>query len=128
MEDADRRPDRMIAAEKKRVAGAAEDRPHAAAVRLDPCRARIVQTAAVHRAPEVRVEFEVGAAPLLAHRSKQMLEMILDCRMRSIECVPWPAPPAAERHPIGPQRPAVAIGDEPIRMLLEDRRFGFSDE
>src|SRR5438876_4442555 len=109
-----RRPDRMIAAEEKRVARAAHDRLHPATVRLDPRRVRIVETAAVHRAPEVRVELEVRAAPLLAHRRKETLEMLLDVRMRAVERVPRAATPASERHAIGAQRRTIRILDEPL--------------
>src|SRR4029077_3434666 len=53
VDQAERRPDWVIAAEEKAVARAANDRLHAAAVGLDACRARVVEPSAVHRTPEV---------------------------------------------------------------------------
>src|SRR5436190_24213445 len=52
--EADRRPDWMVAAEEKRGARAAHERLHAAPIRFDARRAWIVEAAAVHRRPEVR--------------------------------------------------------------------------
>ena len=118
----------MIAAEHERVAGAAKDRRHAAPIRFDARRARIVEAAAVKRAPEIRVELEVRAAPLVPHGSEQPLEMLLHVGVRAVERVPWASPPAAECDAIGAQRRAVVAAHEPVAMIAEDRRRLFGDE
>src|SRR5439155_10182428 len=100
-------PQRMIAAEDERIARAAKDRLHAAAIRFDARRLRIVETAAVHRAPEVRVQLEVGAAPFLPHRAEDVREMLLRIAVRAVERVPGTATPAAKGHAIGSQRCAL---------------------
>src|SRR5206468_11035939 len=67
MDEAQRRPDGVVAAEQEAVAGALDDRLHAAAVGLDAGGGGIVEVAAVDGAPEVGVQLEVGAAPVVAH-------------------------------------------------------------
>ena len=128
VDHADRRPDRMVAAEDERVAAAAQHRRHAAPIGLDARRARIVEAAAVNRAPEVGVELEIRAAPLVAHRREDALEMRLRFRMRAVERVPRATAPAAERDAIGAQRLAVIVFHEPVGMLLEEIRALFGDE
>ena len=88
----------------------------------------IVEPAAMHRAPEIGVELEIGATPFLAHGAKELFEMPLHLGMRAVERVPWPAPPAAERHAIGSQRRAGGVLDEPAGMLLKDRGLLFGNE
>src|SRR5437879_13159615 len=97
----------MIAAEEKPITGAAANRPHAAAVRIDARGAAIVEAAAVHRAPEGRIELEVRAAPLPPHRPEHVLEMRPGAAMRPVDGLPRPAPPAAERPALRSQRLAV---------------------
>src|SRR4051794_31352818 len=48
--------------------------------------------------------------------------------MRAVEHVPRAAAPAAERHPIRAQRRAARLLDEPVLVLLEDRRPGLGDK
>src|SRR5262249_40626890 len=122
VDEAGRRPDRMIAAEEESIARATRNRRHAAPVGFNPRRARIMEPSAVHRAPEGRIELEVGAPPLLAHRAEYALEVCLRLRMRSVDRVPRTAAPSAERHTIGSQRRAVGVANEPIGMLLEQMR------
>ena len=80
------------------------------------------------RAPEVRVELEVGDTPLAAHGSEHAFEMRLHLGVRAVEHVPRAAPPAAKCHLVGTQRRSVGVLDEPSRMLLEDMRLFFGDE
>src|SRR5262245_40075963 len=110
----------MIAAKDEGIAGALQHCLHTAAIGLDACSARIVKPSAVNRAPEVCIELEIGAAPLLAHRPKDVCQVRLRVRMRAVERVPGPAAPAAKRDPIRPQRLAAVVAHEPVRMLLED--------
>src|SRR5437588_12852372 len=107
----------MVAAEDEAVARAAENRLHAAAVRLDACGARVPVSPAVNRAPEVCVELEVRDAPLAPHRREQVLEMFLHLRVRAVEYVPGAATPAAEGDFIRAQRLGVVVTHEPVRML-----------
>src|SRR5262245_53616843 len=97
MDQSERWPDRMIASQNEAVAGAAQDRLHAASIRLDACGVRIVKAATVYRAPEIRIQFEIRAPPFAAHRSKERLEVFLNFRMRSVQHVPWSVSPAAKR-------------------------------
>src|SRR6185503_14374627 len=89
---------------------------------------RIVEPSAMHRAPEVRVQLEVGAAPLATHGPEDAGEVILRAGMRTVQRVPWSAPPAAEGHAVRPKRRTSGLLDEPFRMLLEDSRLLFRDE
>src|SRR5262249_60188494 len=104
------------------------DRWHPAPVGFNARRAGVVKTAAVHRAPEIRVELEVCAAPIAPHRAKDRLEMFLRFRMRAIERVPGAAPPSAEGDLVRAQWLPLRILDEPIWMLLEQMRLLFGDE
>src|SRR5262249_21330000 len=128
MDQAERRPDRMVAAEDEGVTRAAKNCLHAAPVRFDPGRAWIVKSAAVHRAPERRIQLEVRAAPLRAHGVKHALEMFLRTRMRAVEREPGSTPPATEGDAIGSQRRACFVFDEPVGMLLENGGGRFGDE
>src|SRR5260370_42615915 len=119
VDQSERRPDGMIAAQNEAVPGAAQDRLHPAPVSFDAGRLRIVEHAAMHGAPEVRIELEVGATPLLAHGPEEAFQMLLRFRMRSIKRVPRPVSPPAEGHFVCGQRRAVGSLDEPIRMLLK---------
>src|SRR6185369_15049079 len=105
---------------------AAQYRFHAATICLDARRARIVKTAAMNRAPEVRIEFEVSAAPVALHRAKEFFEMFLHLRMRAVQHVPWTTPPAAKRHPIRTQRLAIRVFHKPIGVLLKHLRLFLS--
>src|SRR5205085_32842 len=118
----------MIAAEDEARARAPEDRLHAAPVGFDACGARIVKTAAVNRAPEVCIEFEVGAAPTFAHGAKDQRKVLLRFGVRAVEHVPRAASPAAERDAIRAERFAFFVTHKPIRVLLEDVRLLFRDE
>src|SRR4051812_48643649 len=128
MNQSEGRPDRMVAAEDEAVAGAAEDRLHAAAVGLDARRLWIVEAPAVDRAPEIRVQLEVGDAPFATHGAEQVLEVRLHLWMRTIEDVPRTATPAAERDLVRTKRRVVCVLDEPVRMLLEDVRVFLGHE
>src|SRR5262249_9719459 len=117
-----RRPDRMIAAQDEGVAGAAANRFHAPAIRLYAGCPGIMKVPAVHRAPEVGVEFEVSTAPVPAHCAKNFFKVLLDLRVRTIQGVPGSVTPSSKRHPVGRQRFTVVALHEPICMLLEDSR------
>src|SRR4026209_857224 len=97
----------MIAAEDETVSGAAQDGLHHASVRFDTRPPGVVEAAAVDRAPEVRVELEIGHAPVAAHRAKYVFEMRLHVRMGTVEDVPRTTTPAPERHLVGAQRGPV---------------------
>src|SRR5262245_756268 len=118
----------MIAAEQERVAGATPDRLHSVPIGLNARRAGIVERSAVNRAPEVRIELEIGATPLAAHRAKDLLEMRLRAGMRAVDRVPGAAAPSSERDLVGAKRIAVRVLDEPVRMLLKQMRACFGDE
>ena len=121
--------DRVVAAEDERVSRAPTHRLHAAAVGFDPRGARVVEPPAVDRAPEVRVELEVGAAPLRAHGAEDGLEVGLRLGVGAVERVPGAAPPAAEGHAVRAQgRPSASFTNqsgcclEDVRALLGDER------
>src|SRR4051794_32732846 len=118
----------MIAAENKAISRTVENRLHAAAVRFDACRLRIVQLAAMHRAPEVCVQLEIRTAPLVSHRVKQRFEMPLHFGMRAVQRVPRPAPPSLKRNLASRQRLTVGVLHEPIRIRLEQFRARFRDK
>src|SRR5689334_15274251 len=107
----------MIAAEDEGVACAAEYGLHAAAVGFDAGRLRVVEAAAVHRAPEVRVELEVSDAPLPAHGAEDALEVLLDFGVGAIERVPRAVAPALEGDLAGGERLAVIAFHEPVGVL-----------
>src|SRR5205085_7438408 len=107
----ERWPERMIAAENETLARASSNGPHAAPIRFDARRAPVRKMAAVHRPPEVRVELEVGAAPLTAHRAKDRFEMSLSLRVRAVQRVPGAAPPAAEGDAVRAQRRTLGVFD-----------------
>src|SRR5215213_2916852 len=96
----ERGPDRMITTKHKTVLDAAQYRLHAAPISLDARCVWIVKTAAVNRAPEVRVELEVSASPVASHRAEEIFEMLLHFRMSAVEHVPWTMTPATERHSV----------------------------
>src|SRR6185369_13563901 len=104
MNQSQRGPNRMVAAKNETAGTAAKYRLHAAPVRLDPRCARIVKAPSMHRAPEIRVQFEVGTAPVTAHCAKDQLEMLLSFWIRAVQRVPRTTTPAAERHPVRSQR------------------------
>src|SRR6266487_1290221 len=106
----------MIASENETVLGPAQDRLHPASISLNARSLWIVQLASVHRTPEVRIEFEVCAAPIPAHRPEERLEMLLDCWVGAVERIPGPPPPAGECHLVRAQRLAVTVFHEPVRM------------
>src|SRR5688500_5064098 len=118
----------MVTPEDERIAGAAPHCGHAAPVGLNARRARIVEVAAVNGSPEVRIELEIRAAPLFAHRRKDMLEMRLRFRMRTVDRVPRTTAPPAERDAVSAQRLTLLVFHEPVRMLLEEIRAFFGDE
>src|SRR5688500_18519397 len=92
---------------------------HPPPVGLEARGAWIVEAAAVDRAPEIRVELEVGHAPPLAHGAEDLLEMCLRARMRAVHRVPGPAAPAAEGHAVRAQGSAVRVLHEPVRVVPE---------
>src|SRR6185503_19114526 len=128
MNQTERGPDRMITTQHETVFDAAQYRLHAATICFDSRRARIVKATAVNRAPEVRIELEVGAAPITLHDAEELFEMLLHFRMRAVEHVPWTTPPTTKCDAIRPQRFPLRVFHKPIGMLLKDFRFFFSDE
>src|SRR5918993_4594142 len=112
----------MVTTKDERIPGPAQHCGHAAPVGLDARRARIVKVAAVNRTPEVCIQLEIRAAPLIAHGRKDTFEMRLRVRMRAVDRVPGAPPPAAEGDSIGAERPALVVFHEPVRMLLEEVR------
>src|SRR5687767_9027186 len=109
----------MIATQDKTIFRAAKNRFHPAPVSLDSRCARVVEVSAVNRAPEVCVQFKIGAPPLAFHRAKELLEVPLHLRVRAVKHIPWATPPTAKRHAIRAQRFAVAVFHKPVRMLLK---------
>src|SRR5258706_11782336 len=98
MNQSQRRPYRMVAAQDKTVVGAAQYRLDAAPIGFNPRCIRIVKAPSVYGAPKIGVEFEVGAAPLPAHRAKDQLEVFLSLRMCPVQRIPRTSPPTAEGH------------------------------
>src|SRR5262249_15797985 len=93
---AEARPERMIAAEDEAVARTLQHGLHATAIGLDARSFRVVQFAAVHRAPEVGVELKVRDAPLFAHGAGDTLQVLLPLRSGAVERIPRTAAPALE--------------------------------
>src|SRR5258708_7583556 len=83
---------------------------------------------AVHRAPEVGIEFEIGAAPFFAHGAEGLLKMLLNLGMSAVQHVPGGVPPSAKRYLTGHERFVVSAADEPFRMLLENMGALLGDE
>jgi hypothetical protein len=67
MDQTERRPNRMITSEDEAIAGAAQDSLHASPIGLDARGFRIIKAASMNRAPEIGIQFEIGAAPFTAH-------------------------------------------------------------
>ncbi len=128
VDQAERRPDGVVAAEDEAVAGAAQDGLHAAAVGFDAGGFGIVQLAAVHGAPEVGVELEIGHSPLLSHGAEDVFQVLLHLGVGAIERVPGAMAPSLESDLVGRERLAVFALHEPVGMLLEDVAAGFGDE
>src|SRR5262245_50533933 len=128
MNQTKRWPDGMIAAKNKTVSSASQNCLHPALVSLDSCDVRITKPAALHRAPEVGVEFKVCATPFLSHRLKDVLQVSLRFGIASIKRIPGNVTPTAKSNSVGTQRCAIDIPHEPVRMLFEDMRFLFSNE
>src|SRR5687767_8335418 len=118
----------MVTAEDESVARAPQNCLHSPPVSFDASCLRVMQPPAVHRAPEVRIEFEVGAAPLAIHNPKQVFKMLLRRGMGTVERVPGSAPPTAERDTIGAHWIPFPVFHEPIRMVPEHARVLFRDE
>src|ERR1035437_8207931 len=118
----------MIAAQDEAIARAAQDRKHTAAIGFDAGGFGVVQLAAVHGAPKVGVELEIGPAPLLAHGAEDVLQVPLHLGVGAIECIPGTAAPALEGDLAGGQRLTVLALHEPIRVLLEYVAAGLGDE
>src|SRR5689334_22555253 len=109
----------MIAAKDKTVACAANDSLHAAAVRLDARCLGIVQAAAVHGAPEIRIQLEISAPPLIPHGPEERFQVLLNVRVCPVERVPGTSPPPAEGHHVGRESCARSVLDEPVRVFLK---------
>src|SRR5215510_1492342 len=118
----------MIASQNETISSTMSNRLHASAVSLDTCGCRVVKAATMHCAPEVGIQFEVRAAPVLPHGAEDFLEMLLHFRMRSIQSVPGCVPPSGEGHLAGNQRFVVRSANEPLRLLLEDMGILLGDE
>src|SRR5258708_36748828 len=109
MNQSQRWPQRMIATENETISGAAANRLHPATIGFDTGRIRIAKVSTMNRTPKVCVEFEMGAAPLTAHRAKDYFQMLLGFRVCSVEDIPGSDRPTAEGHPICTQRLGVHI-------------------
>src|SRR5215472_9010174 len=118
----------MVTAKDEAVTGPAADGLHPAPIRLYAGCLRIVKTPAVHRYPKISVELEVGAPPVPAHCTEDLLQVFPDLGMRSIQRVPGRVTPSAECDFAGQQRLAVAAANEPLRVLLKDLRILFCDK
>ncbi len=94
----ERRPDRMITAEHKTILDAAQYCLHATTISFNTRRTRVVKAATTNRAPKVRIELEISAAPIAFHRAKEIFEMPLHFRMCAVEHVPWTMPPTTKRY------------------------------
>src|SRR5258708_4224782 len=125
---AERRPDRMVAAKNKTVSRAAANRFHALAIGLYPRCPGIMEPPAVHRAPEIGVELEVSAAPLFAHGAEGFFKMLLHLGMSAVERIPRAVTPSAKSYLAGNERLTIGAPDEPLRMLLEDVRTLLGDK
>src|SRR5258707_8254693 len=99
----ERRPDRMVAAENKTVSSAPANRFHALAIGLYTRCLGIMEPSAVHRAPEIGVKFEVSAAPLFTHSAEGLFEMLLHLRMSAVERIPRTVTPSTKRYLAGNQ-------------------------
>src|SRR5450759_2142821 len=117
----------MIAAQDEGIARAAQDRLHAAAIGFDAGGFGVVHLAAVHGAPEVGVELEIGHAPFLAHGAEDVLQVLLYLGVGAIERVPGAAAPSLEGDLVGGERLTVLALHEPIRVLLEDVAAGLGE-
>src|SRR5438105_2403523 len=118
----------MVATQNETISRAAADGFHALPVGLNARRFGIMEPTTVDRAPEIRIELEVGAAPLFAHRAERLLEMLLHLGMSAIQHVPWSVPPSAKSYLAGHQRFIVSAADEPLWMLLENVGTLFGDK
>src|SRR3954447_22471327 len=87
-----------------------------------------MQPSAVHRTPEIRIQLEIRAAPIAAHRVEHVFKMLLNLGIGSVERVPWGVPPTGERHFIRRERLAGRIFSEPLWMLLKHMRLGFCNK
>src|SRR5262245_44211587 len=110
----------MVAAKDKTVSSAGANGLHAPAVSLDARGFGIMESTAVHGAPEIGVELEIAAPPLLAHGVEDFPQVLLHFRVRPIERVPRSMPPPAKRYQAGHKRFIVSAAYEPVRMLLKD--------
>src|SRR6266481_2769495 len=100
----ERRPDRMVAAENKTASSAPANCFHALAIGLYTRCLGIMEPSAVHRAPEIGVKFEVSAAPLLAHGVEDLFEMLLHFRMSAVERIPRTVTPSTKSYLAGHER------------------------
>jgi hypothetical protein len=87
-----------------------------------------VEPAAVQCAPEVGVEFEISAAPLVAHRVEEAHKVLLNFRMSSVERKSRAMAPSLERHFVGRERLAAGVLNEPDRVLLEEMGIALGNE
>src|SRR3982751_4865759 len=110
----------MIAAQHKTISGASQNCLHTFTVSLYTSGVRIMEVAAMNRAPKIRIQLEVSTTPLAPHRSEELLEVILNYRMSTIKHVPWTTTPSAEGHKIGSQWLAMRISYKPVRVLLKN--------
>src|SRR5260221_9308161 len=110
----------MIAAQNETTSRAPANGFHTLAVGLYAGGFGIMEPSAMHRAPEIGIEFEIGAAPLFAHGAEGLLEMLLHRGMSAIQHIPGSVPPSAKRYLAGHERFVISAADEPLRMLLEN--------
>src|SRR5215813_11513676 len=118
----------MIAAKYETIIRASQHGSHALPVRFNTRGTAVMERSAMNCSPEVSVELEVSAAPIMTHCVKHFFQMGLRFRMRAIDYVPWPSTPATKGDSVRSQRLPRRIFYKPIRMLLENVRLFFSDK
>ena len=93
-----------------------------------PCHAAVETLPPRHAAPEIGIQLEIGAAPLLSHGAEHLIEIFAGFRMRTVQHVPWSAAPAAETVLCRRKRLFPVIPDKTVRMFPEKLGFLLRDE
>src|SRR5215211_9067245 len=96
MNKSKRGPYRMITTENETNTRARKYRLHPAPVGFNARRPPVLKTSAMYGAPKIGIKFKIGAAPILAHRPKDLLQMFLRFGVRAVERIPGTAPPTAK--------------------------------
>ena len=118
----------MIAAKNEAPARSATNCRQSPPISLDTSGLGIMEAATVHCTPEIGVELEIGAAPLVAHGAEYFFQVLLHFRMRPIQRVPRSMSPSAKGDLAGRQRLIVGAANKPFRMLLENMGILLRDE